>query len=54
MLYDALGFPVGLLPVLQMSGWLALCQAMLQDPEQKTARPKPHYPEYELRPVPAG
>ena len=47
IIYEALGFPVGLFPVLfavpRMSGWLAQWQEMLQDPEQKIARPKQLY-----------
>jgi len=51
-------FPVGLFPVLfavpRMSGWLAQWQEMLEDPEQKIARPKQLYLGYDERPVPAG
>ena len=58
IIYEALGFPVGLFPVLfavpRMSGWLAQWQEMLQDPEQKIARPKQLYLGYGERPVPAG
>ena len=57
IIYEALGFPVGLFPVLfavpRMSGWLAQWQEMLQDPEQKIARPKQLYLGYGERPVPA-
>ena len=58
IIYEALGFPVGLFPVLfavpRMSGWLAQWQEMLEDPEQKIARPKQLYLGYGERPVPAG
>ena len=58
IIYEALGFPVGLFPVLfavpRMSGWLAQWQEMLEDPEQKIARPKQLYLGYDERPVPAG
>ena len=57
LIYEALGFPVGLFPVLfavpRMSGWLAQWQEMLEDPEQKIARPKQLYLGYGERPVPA-
>ena len=57
IIYEALGFPVGLFPVLfavpRMSGWLAQWQEMLEDPEQKIARPKQLYLGYDERPVPA-
>ena len=47
IIYEALGFPVALFPVLfavpRMSGWLAQWQEMLEDPEQKIARPKQIY-----------
>ena len=56
IIYEALGFPVGLFPVLfavpRMSGWLAQWQEMLEDPEQKIARPKQLYLGHDERPVP--
>ena len=43
IIYEAMGFPVGLFPLLfaapRMSGWLAQWQEMLEDREQKIARP---------------
>ncbi len=57
IIYEALGFPVGLFPVLfavpRMSGWLAQWQEMLEDPEQKIARPKQIYLGEAKRPVPS-
>ncbi len=47
MIYQAMGFPVELYPVLfaigRTSGWLAQWQEMLLDPEQKIARPRQIY-----------
>jgi citrate synthase len=44
LIYQAMRFPVDMFPVLfalgRMSGWLAQWQEMLQDPEQKIARPR--------------
>ena len=58
IIYEALGFPVGLFPVLfavpRMSGWLAQWREMLEDPEQKIARPKQLYLGYGERPVPTS
>ncbi|MBZ5712373.1 citrate synthase [Nannocystis pusilla] len=54
MIYQAMGFPVDMFPVLfaipRASGWLAQWQEMLQDPEQKIARPRQIYTGAELRP----
>ena len=47
LIYQAMGFPVDMFPVLfaigRMSGWLAQWQEMLLDPEQKIARPRQVY-----------
>jgi citrate synthase len=47
LIYQALGFPVEMFPVLfaipRTSGWLAQWQEMLTDPEQKIARPRQLY-----------
>ncbi len=47
LIYQAMGFPVEMFPVLfaipRMSGWLAQWQEMLTDPEQKIARPRQIY-----------
>jgi citrate synthase len=47
LIYQALGFPVEMFPVLfaipRTSGWLAQWQEMLGDPEQKIARPRQLY-----------
>jgi citrate synthase len=47
LIYQALGFPVEMFPVLfaipRMSGWLAQWQEMRDDPEQKIARPRQLY-----------
>ncbi|MFQ5718033.1 MAG: citrate synthase [Acidobacteriota bacterium] len=44
LIYQAMGFPVDMFPVLfaipRTAGWLAQWQEMLQDPEQKIARPR--------------
>jgi citrate synthase len=44
LIYDALGFPVEMFPVLfaipRTAGWLAQWQEMQADPEQKIARPR--------------
>jgi len=54
MIYQAMGFPVDMFPVLfaipRASGWLAQWQEMLQDPEQKIARPRQIYTGADLRP----
>jgi citrate synthase len=47
IIYQALGFPVDMFPVLfaipRTAGWLAQWREMLQDPEQKIARPRQVY-----------
>ncbi|MCI0461653.1 MAG: citrate (Si)-synthase, partial [Gemmataceae bacterium] len=47
IIYQAMGFPVEMFPVLfaigRMPGWLAQWQEMLLDPEQKIARPRQVY-----------
>ena len=53
LIYQAMGFPVEMFPVLfaipRASGWLAQWQEMLVDPEQKIARPRQIYTGIELR-----
>ncbi|MBI4609017.1 MAG: citrate (Si)-synthase, partial [Candidatus Rokubacteria bacterium] len=47
LIYQAMGFPVEMFPVLfaipRTSGWLAQWLEMLADPEQKIARPRQLY-----------
>jgi citrate synthase len=47
LIYQAMGFPVEMFPVLfaipRTSGWIAQWEEMLLDPEQKIARPKQVY-----------
>jgi citrate synthase len=47
LIYQAMGFPVDMFPVLfaipRTSGWIAQWEEMLLDPEQKIARPKQVY-----------
>ncbi len=47
LIYQAMGFPVSLFPVLfaipRTVGWLAQWQEMLEDPEQRIARPRQVY-----------
>jgi citrate synthase len=47
LIYQAMGFPVDMFPVLfaipRMAGWLAQWQEMVEDPEQKIARPRQVY-----------
>src|SRR5499427_5779388 len=47
LIYEAMGFPVEMFPVLfaiaRTSGWLAQWQEMRDDPEQKIARPRQLY-----------
>jgi citrate synthase len=47
LIYQAMGFPVAMFPVLfaipRTSGWMAQWQEMLLDPEQKIARPRQVY-----------
>jgi len=53
LIYQALGFPVEMFPVLlaipRTVGWLAQWEEMLQDPEQKLSRPRQIYDGYERR-----
>jgi citrate synthase len=53
LIYQAMGFPVEMFPVLfaipRASGWLSQWQEMLGDPEQKIARPRQIYTGIELR-----
>jgi citrate synthase len=55
LIYQALRFPVDMFPVLfaigRTSGWLAQWQELLQDPEQKIARPRQIYLGYDKRDV---
>jgi citrate synthase len=54
LIYQAMGFPVDLFPVLfaipRTAGWLAQWEEMLLDPEQKIARPRQIYTGKQLRP----
>jgi citrate synthase len=47
LIYQAMGFPVGMFPVLfaipRAAGWLAQWDEMLRDPDQKIARPRQIY-----------
>ena len=47
LIYEALGFPVAMFPVMfaiaRTSGWLAQWLEMVEDPEQKIARPRQIY-----------
>src|SRR4249919_3546019 len=58
LIYQAMGFPVGMFPVLfaipRTAGWLAQWEEMLTDPEQKIARPRQVYVGSERRDYPAG
>jgi citrate synthase len=53
IIYKAMGFPVSMFPVLfaipRVAGWLAQWQEMLEDGEQKIARPRQVYTGYEQR-----
>ncbi|MFN3477044.1 MAG: citrate/2-methylcitrate synthase, partial [Candidatus Methylomirabilales bacterium] len=53
LIYQAMGFPVDMFPVLfaipRTSGWLAQWQEMLLDQEQKIARPRQVYTGSDLR-----
>lgn len=53
LIYEALGFPVSFFPVLfaipRTIGWLAQWVEMLEDPEQKIARPRQVYTGYPAR-----
>jgi citrate synthase len=47
LIYEAMGLPVEMFPVMfavpRTAGWLAQWQELLQDPEQKIARPRQIY-----------
>jgi citrate synthase len=53
LIYQAMGFPVEMFPVLfaipRTAGWLAQWEELLQDPEQKIARPRQVYVGYDER-----
>jgi len=53
IIYEAMGFPVEMFPVLfaigRMPGWLAQWEESLLDPEQKIARPRQIYVGYDER-----
>lgn len=53
LIYQAMGFPIEMFPVLfsipRTVGWLAQWEEMLNDPEQKIARPRQIYLGYEQR-----
>ncbi|MFQ5444362.1 MAG: citrate/2-methylcitrate synthase, partial [Nitrospinales bacterium] len=52
-IYQAMGFPVDMFPVLfaipRTVGWLAQWQEMLDDSDQKIARPRQVFTGYEKR-----
>ena len=47
LIYQAMGFPVDMFPVLfaipRAAGWMAQWREMLEDPDQKIARPRQIY-----------
>ena len=53
IIYQAMGFPVDMFPVLfaipRVAGWLAQWKEMLEDPDQKIARPRQVYTGYDER-----
>jgi citrate synthase len=53
LIYQAMGFPVDMFPVLfaigRTSGWIAQWQEMLTDPDQKIARPRQIFLGYDKR-----
>jgi citrate synthase len=53
IIYQAIGFPVDMFPVLfaipRTVGWLAQWQEMLDDTDQKIARPRQVYTGYDIR-----
>ncbi len=57
IIYQAMGFPVDMFPVLfaipRVAGWLAQWQEMLEDSEQKIARPRQIYTGEDERDYPA-
>jgi citrate synthase len=54
IIYQAMGFPVDMFPVLfaipRTAGWLAHWQEMMIDPDQRIARPRQVYSGYDQRP----
>jgi citrate synthase len=58
LIYQAMGFPVEMFPVLfaipRTVGWLAQWDEMLGDPDQKIARPRQIYLGYDKRDMPAA
>ncbi len=58
IIYQAMGFPVTMFPVLfaigRMPGWLAQWQEGVRDPEQKISRPRQIYVGHELRHLNGG
>jgi citrate synthase len=54
LIYQSMGFPVTMFPVLfaipRTSGWIAQWIEMLNDPEQKIARPRQVFMGHDLRP----
>ncbi|HKA28328.1 MAG TPA: citrate/2-methylcitrate synthase, partial [Candidatus Binatia bacterium] len=54
IIYDAMGFPVEMFPVLfaipRTAGWMAQWAEMVLDEEQRIARPKQVYMGYDERP----
>ena len=57
LIYQALGFPPGMFPVLfaigRTPGWVSQWEESLNDPEQRIARPRQIYAGYSSRDVPA-
>ena len=53
IIYQAMGFPVDMFPVLfaipRTAGWLAQWQELLLDPDQKIARPRQVYMGHDRR-----
>ncbi len=53
IIYQAMGFPVDMFPVLfaipRVAGWLAQWEEMLEDEDQKIARPRQVYTGYDER-----
>ncbi|RPI27736.1 MAG: citrate synthase [Acidobacteria bacterium] len=57
LIYQAMGFPASMFPVLfaigRMAGWVAQWEELIKDPEQKIARPRQIYEGPATRDVPA-
>jgi citrate synthase len=57
IIYQAMGFPVDMFPVLfaipRTAGWLAQWEELLEDSEQKISRPRQVYTGSDVRPYPA-